>query len=291
MGYLLYHDLHTDYKAVLDHARENGELVLAGGANQEQAVKTIISLVGEDTPIDVTNRIPSDYQKLHACVRPENETKSNFADRFRGFTSEYMALVGISANGEDSQLIAMVLLENSKLDENTINAMTIQLVAKAALRKKTNMEYEDIAKLSTATIRELKQKIVADKNVTDTTGIGSEGETASSSDRIKSIGEKLDVIVEALDGLVSHDSCSSDKPGAAPEIFLDDVHKALSTLKSTSVKQPTRVNESIASLTKKVNGFASMLGKRNGRPGAGGIFKPPHESNKSSLDRFKASTN
>ena len=57
MGYLLYQALHDDYKSVLNHARDSGQLVLRGGIDQDSAVKTIIALVGEDTPIDVTNRI------------------------------------------------------------------------------------------------------------------------------------------------------------------------------------------------------------------------------------------
>lgn len=71
---------------------------------------------------------------------------------------------------------------------------------------------------------------------------------------------------------------------------MDDVHKALSTLKSAPVKQPSRVNENIADLNKKVKDFASMLGKRTGRPGTGGVFKPPHDGKKSLLDRLKERT-
>lgn len=53
-----------------------------------------------------------------------------------------MALAGISANGNDSQLIAMMLLQNEKLDGNTSNAITIQLVAKEEARKRSVLESE-----------------------------------------------------------------------------------------------------------------------------------------------------
>lgn len=298
MGYLLYHSLHTDYKAVLDHARDNGELVLAGGENQENAVKTIISLVGEDTPIDVTNRILASYQKLHACQRSDGEATSKFADRFRGLASEYMALAGISANGKDSQLIAMVLLQNAKLDENTSNAITIQLVAKAEARKRDALELQgnSVVKLSEATILDLKQKVEAAKNATDIVVQGNEAEAVPSIDHIRSIGEKIDIALDAIKGLVSVDSCSSGTPSNAPEIFLDDVHKALSTLKTTTTKQPSRMNVDLEKLTKKVNDFASMLGKRNpygigkGRPGSGEIGKEAQQARKSRLERLKART-
>ena len=49
-----------------------------------------------------------------------------------------MTLAGISADGKDSQMIAMILLQNAKLDENTSNAIIIQLVAKADSRKVSN---------------------------------------------------------------------------------------------------------------------------------------------------------
>ena len=129
MGYLLYQALHDDYKSVLNHAHDSGQLVLRGGIDQGSAVNTIIALVAEDTPIDVTNRILTAYQKLHA---------SKFADRFRRLASEYMTLAGILADGKDSQMIAMILLQNAKLDENTSNDITIQLVAKADSRKVSN---------------------------------------------------------------------------------------------------------------------------------------------------------
>ena len=109
MGYLLYQALHPDYKAVLDNARDSGQLVMMGGSDLEEAVKKIIMLVGEDTPIDVTNRILGANQKLHACVRKNNYTESKLSDRFRRLSSEYMTLAIISANSKDSHMIPMVI--------------------------------------------------------------------------------------------------------------------------------------------------------------------------------------
>lgn len=109
---MLYHALHQDYRAVLDDARGSWQLILAGGADQEHAVKTIIALDGEDALIIVKKWIFVAFQKMHACVRNQDEIPSKFAERLRRLASEYMDLAGISATGKDSQLIAMVLLQN-----------------------------------------------------------------------------------------------------------------------------------------------------------------------------------
>lgn len=126
-------ELHHDYKAVLDHARNSGQLIAARDADQGQAVKTIIALFGEETPIKVANRILAEYKNLHPCVHNQDEIPYKFADRFRGLALEYMALAEISATGKDSQLIAIVLSQNAKLVKNTSNAITIP--AKAEARK------------------------------------------------------------------------------------------------------------------------------------------------------------
>ena len=144
----------------LGQRRDHGDLVFDGDAeHQEAAVKTIIALVGEDTPVDVTNRILAAYQKLHACTRHIDEMPSKFAYRFRGLACEYMTLSGISVNGKESQLIAMVLLQNAKLDVNTSNAITIQLVSKAEARKANSSSTTDTVTARRDTVSSMKDML------------------------------------------------------------------------------------------------------------------------------------
>eukprot|EP00171_Calliarthron_tuberculosum_P005329 IDg5329t1 len=52
MGYLLFHSVHPDYKSVPHHARDSNDLELGEGADQEEAVKKFIKLVGQDSLIE-----------------------------------------------------------------------------------------------------------------------------------------------------------------------------------------------------------------------------------------------
>ena len=265
MAYMLYRALHQDYKAVLDNARDHGDLVFDGDAeHQEKAVKTIIALIGEDTPVDVTNRILAAYRKLHACVRRGDETPSKFADRFRGLASEYMTLSGISVNGKESQLIAMVLLQNSRLDVNTSNAITIQLVAKADSRKDMATRISDIitarrdemASLKT-TLDTMKHRLAQQMNNAD------EAATSITMQDAKDFEMDINNLMETVCGFLDAETTEAASNRNAPEILLDDVHKALSNLQTNTGQISNGVKSDIDNLTKKVNQFASLLGKRN----------------------------
>lgn len=84
MGYILCQSLHQDYKKVIVYAMESGKLLIMGTPDQNVVFQSIIALVGEETPIDKTNRILVAYQNLHKCNRPKTESPSSYVDRFRG---------------------------------------------------------------------------------------------------------------------------------------------------------------------------------------------------------------
>ena len=298
MGYLLYRALHPDYQAVLDHARDSGQLVLRGGEGQDEAVNTIVSLVGEDTPIDVTNRILSAYQKLHACVRKDEEMPSKFADRFRGLASEYMTLAGIAATGKDSQMLAMVLLQNARLDENTSNAITIQLVAKAESRKSaTAASQVGTVKVNVSTMNGFKSAANGlASDITDKLDEAGQDAPVLTSEFATGVADKAKALANDINTLLTPDTLAMT-PNSAPEVFLDDVHKALSTLKSSIVKKPSKKESSrIDSIAKQLNDVKSMLGKRkypepsDGKKGTEDDPKKTDGRKKSRMDRLKAKT-
>ena len=76
------------------------------------------------------------------------------------------------------------------------------------------------------------------------------------------MSEKVKEALDAIDSVVVPDALAEDT-STVPEILLDDVHKALSTLKSTAdQKVDKEASPEIASLNKQLIEMRSMLGKR-----------------------------
>ncbi len=269
MGYMLYQALHVDYKKVVDHAVEGGQLTMMGAQDQDEVVKAIVTLVGEDTPIHITNRILLAYQNLHKCIRRKNETPSKFADRFRALASEYMALAGMDATGKDSQLLAMVLLQNCNLDESTFNSLTIQLVGNAERRMQ-----EEARRPSTISVTrnnlEVLQRQVQDlqkklqESLQPVTGDAGAAHQASAT-AVGSIKAGAQSIFSAIDRALTPSADTSSSDSKNPEIFLDDVHKALSSLDAPSSQPSKNDAQQIAELTKRVGNLSSMLGQMKKR--------------------------
>lgn len=63
-------------------------------------------------------------------------------------------------------------------------------------------------------------------------------------------------ILNSVESALNNSSAAS-----TPEIFLDDVHKALSSLDSSTSEQKKDADPQIADLTKKLNSMYSLLGK------------------------------
>ena len=107
---MLYRALHVDYKKFMEHVVEGDKLSMMGDQDQGKLVKTVVTFVGVDMPIYITNRIIGAYKNLQKRIRRRDKTPSRFANRFRAKASEYKVLAGMKPTGRDSQLLAMILL-------------------------------------------------------------------------------------------------------------------------------------------------------------------------------------
>ena len=63
-----------------------------------------------------------------------NVPLDKFTVHYRGAASHYMDLAHVSSNSQDSQLLAMVLLENAQLTPDTLQSAKLQLVQQAQQR-------------------------------------------------------------------------------------------------------------------------------------------------------------
>ena len=83
-----------------------------------------------------------------------------------------------------------------------------------------------------------------------------------------------------------------EQSSTAPEIFLDDVHKALSTLQSSSGGHKNgRESKDIASLTKQLAHATALLGKRNERELQAARSEDEKKAKRTRVQSLKARTN
>jgi hypothetical protein len=72
-------------------------------------------------------------------------TLDKFTVRYRGVASNYMDLANVSCNSKDSQLLAMVLLEDARLTPDTLSGAKLQLVQQAQQRVYAGADQHNLA--------------------------------------------------------------------------------------------------------------------------------------------------
>jgi hypothetical protein len=131
---LLYAAVHPSYQKVLELATSTTLDFSVSTEKQPAVVQEIVRLIGYETAIEATSRLLTAYKAVHACIRFPNEPLDKFTVRYRGVASHYMDLANVSCNSQDSQLLAMVLLENAQLTPDTLQGAKLQLVQQAQQR-------------------------------------------------------------------------------------------------------------------------------------------------------------
>jgi hypothetical protein len=117
---LLYAAAHPSYQKVLELAKSASLDFSVPTEKQPAVVQEIVRLIGYESPIEATSRILAAYKAAHACICYPNETLDKFTVSYRGVASNYMDLANVSCSSQDSQLLAMVLLENAQLTSDSL---------------------------------------------------------------------------------------------------------------------------------------------------------------------------
>jgi hypothetical protein len=131
---LLYAAVHPSYQKIIELEKSTTINFSAPTEKQPEVVQEIVRLIGHETPIETTTRLLTAYKAVHACTRYPNEPIDRFTVRYRGAASHYMDLANVASNSQDSQLLAMVLLENAQLTPDTLQGAKLQLVQQSQQR-------------------------------------------------------------------------------------------------------------------------------------------------------------
>lgn len=73
----------------------------------------------------------SSFNGVNLCARRNNEDISAFVSKFRGYAANHLMHAGVAANSQIREIIAITLLNNSNLSEETLPNTKMQLVAMA----------------------------------------------------------------------------------------------------------------------------------------------------------------
>jgi len=120
-------------KSIVDEAQAKGDIDYKQD-DQIAGVRDIIELIAVDPPIAVVSRLISSFNQVTNCRRRRNEELSTFVSRFRGLSADHLMHGGLSASSQVGEVLAITLLNNANLSEETLTNAKLQLIALAQAR-------------------------------------------------------------------------------------------------------------------------------------------------------------
>lgn len=109
--------------------------------DQLQAVREIVQLISLDPLVAIVTRLISSFNLVMQCKRRRNENLKVFVPRFRSLTAHHLMHVVVSTTSQVSEVLAITLLNNAMLSDETLTNAVLHLAALAESRK--NHEPED----------------------------------------------------------------------------------------------------------------------------------------------------
>ena len=135
----------------------------ADPVKQEEYLRIVLDKVAFDTPTEAVNRIAEAFAKTHSCKRGTSEAISTYVARFRGAASRYLSLSKLSPRSRESQLLALVMIENAGLDATTQANVKLQLAVMADETSQKNQDARVVPQVETIGKTELKLTVAAIK--------------------------------------------------------------------------------------------------------------------------------
>ena len=126
--------LPSEQKSIVDEAQLKG-LIDYKQDDQIAAVREIIELIAVDSPIAVVSRLISSFHRVTDFCRRRNEDLRSFVSRFRGLAADHLMHGALSSSSQVGEVLAITLLNNANLSEETLTSAKLQLIALAKERE------------------------------------------------------------------------------------------------------------------------------------------------------------
>jgi hypothetical protein len=140
MARQLYRALPQPQQQVLDNAQAQGQVNYKQD-DQVAAVEQIIGLLGKEPPMSLVSRLIKMLNDAIECKRGTTQRLSTFVSRFWGLGSTHLMHAQASQDSQLGGMLAIVLINNSTLNANTLASAKIELISpqKFALLTRTRL--------------------------------------------------------------------------------------------------------------------------------------------------------
>jgi hypothetical protein len=251
MGRQLYRALPLSHRSVVDEAQARG-IINFRQEDQLKAVEELVKLLATDPPMAIVSRLITTFNKVVLCKRKPNESLKVFVTRFWGLAADHLMHAGASSSSQTAEMLAIILLNNASLQDETLTAAKLELIRVAESRQcdsgstKEGISSSDIRDIE-ADVTSLHKWVVSEHNKL-VNKIKSIGQTSSShASSLKSSRKELQKVHEDMSSLklkisslylkipTAHPSSINAKlAGHRLEFRLDDAVHVLNSLEQSA---------------------------------------------------------
>lgn len=155
LGRTLYErGLPVDQQAIVEEAQVKGIINYKQDDDPIASVRDIVRTVAVDPPIATVSRLIASFKNVMNCRRGNKETLPVFVSRFRGLAAKHLLHAKVSSSSQIGEVLAVTLLNNCNLDDNTLVNATSALLALADAREASQKDCATV-EVSTISINKL----------------------------------------------------------------------------------------------------------------------------------------
>jgi hypothetical protein len=152
LGRQLYRALPTSQRSIFDKAQARG-VINSRQENQLNAVEEVVKLLATDPPMAIVYRLINTFSNVIFCKRKPKDDIKTFTSRFWGLSADHLMHANAFTSGQTAEMLAIILLNNSLLPDDTLTAAKLELIRIAESRQVPSNSHnfvspEDIAKVS-----------------------------------------------------------------------------------------------------------------------------------------------
>jgi hypothetical protein len=134
LGRQLYRALPASQRSIVDEAQARGAINFRQ-ENQLKAVEEIVKLLATDPPMAIVSRLINTFSKVISCKRKPKEDINEFTSRFWGLAADHLMHANASTSSQTAEMLAIILLNNSLLPDDTLTAAKLELIRIAESRQ------------------------------------------------------------------------------------------------------------------------------------------------------------
>jgi hypothetical protein len=134
LGRQLYRALPTSQRSIVDEAQARGAINFRQ-ENQLKAVEEIVKLLATDPRMAIVSRLINTFSKVISCKRKPKEDINECTSRFWGLAADHLMHADASTSSQTAEMLAIILLNNYLLPDDTMTAAKLELIRIAESRQ------------------------------------------------------------------------------------------------------------------------------------------------------------